>query len=492
MESTITQSQAEDLALDILNLSRSTLLIKLRFLEPALLQLPFDKDAETTLATDGFCLYYHFAHILKSYKIQKELVMRDYLHSVFHCIFHHPFIGTLVDSFAWNLACDIAVEAALSELRLPELTCSRCEKQQKILKDLKEFVPVLTAEKLYRHFNDSDMPPEEMETLRSFFMADEHDLWYQLSNSSLKSNSTEQENKEEHSQSENEKNDSNQETPGENLEQESDAKKQETGASEEDTDGETSPSPSPRKEEQEKLWQEIASRIQTDLETTSLKYGDKTGTLLQGIKECTREKTDYKEFLRKFAVLGEEIHINDDEFDYIYYSYGMELYDNIPLIEPLEYREIKKIRDFVIAIDTSASVKGDTIQSFVQKTFDILNQEESFFDQINLHMIQCDTSIQDIFVIHHQKDLEQYLQRLQLKGFGGTDFRPVFSYVEEMREKGELKDLQGLLYFTDGDGIYPQTPTDYHTAFLFTEDVDPSIKVPVWAMKVLLDEDSLR
>ena len=30
--------------------------------------------------------------------------------------------------------------------------------------------------------------------------------------------------------------------------------------------------------------------------------------------------------------------INDDEFDYIFYTYGLKLYEKMPLIEPLEDR----------------------------------------------------------------------------------------------------------------------------------------------------------
>ncbi len=36
----------------------------------------------------------------------------------------------------------------------------------------------------------------------------------------------------------------------------------------------------------------------------------------------------------------------------------MELYGNMPLVEPLEYKETDRVRDFVIAIDTSESVRG--------------------------------------------------------------------------------------------------------------------------------------
>ena len=88
--------------------------------------------------------------------------------------------------------------------------------------------------------------------------------------------------------------------------------------------------------------------------------------------------------------MGEAMRVNDDEFDYIYYTYGLKLYKKLPLIEPLEYKEIKAVKEFVIAIDTSASTSGELVQRFVQKTYNILKQEESFFTKIKLHIIQCD------------------------------------------------------------------------------------------------------
>ena len=81
---------------------------------------------------------------------------------------------------------------------------------------------------------------------------------------------------------------------------------------------------------------------------------------------------DYSEFLRKFAAINETVKVSDDEFDYIYYNYGLQHYHKMPLIEPLEYREDNRIRDFVIAIDTSGSVAGEEVQSFLQKTYGIL------------------------------------------------------------------------------------------------------------------------
>ena len=91
---------------------------------------------------------------------------------------------------------------------------------------------------------------------------------------------------------------------------------------------------------------------------------------------------------------------------------------------------------------------------------------------MNVYVIQCDSFIQDMAHITSEQDWQDYLKNLTIHGRGGTDFRPVFEYVEELRAKKELKDLKGLLYFTDGDGIYPEIPTDYKTAFVFYKEKD--------------------
>lgn len=70
--------------------------------------------------------------------------------------------------------------------------------------------------------------------------------------------------------------------------------------------------------------------------------------------------------------------VNDDEFDYIFYTYGLKLYERMPLIEPLEYKEVKRIKEFVIAIDTSGSVSGELVQKFIQKTYNILKTRKAF------------------------------------------------------------------------------------------------------------------
>ena len=183
--------------------------------------------------------------------------------------------------------------------------------------------------------------------------------------------------------------------------------------------------------------------------------------------------------------------INDDEFDYIFYTYGLKLYKKVPLIEPLEYKEVKRIREFVIAIDTSGSVAGEQVQAFLQKTYNILKSTESFFSKINVHIIQCDASIQEDAKITSQEEFDNYLKSMKILGLGGTDFRPVFSYVGWLQEKKEFQNLRGLIYFTDGWGTFPEQKPAYETAFIFVDDGMNNYDVPPWAIKLVLQKEEI-
>ena len=127
----------------------------------------------------------------------------------------------------------------------------------------------------------------------------------------------------------------------------------------------------------------------------------------------------------------------------------------------------------------------------VQKTYNILLSTESFFSKINLHIIQCDATIQEDAVIHSQEEFDKYLEQMKIRGLGGTDFRPVFSYVEWLIEKKEFNNLKGLIYFTDGYGTFPERKPPYETAFVFVEDNYNNPDVPPWAIKLVLQKDEI-
>ena len=176
-----------------------------------------------------------------------------------------------------------------------------------------------------------------------------------------------------------------------------------------------------------------------------------------------------------------------DSFDMGYYAYGLSLYGNMPLIEPLETRETYKIRDFVIVLDTSYSVSGELVEHFLQETFTILTESDSFFVRNKIRIIQCDDSVKTDEEITDEKQIKPLLNKFTLVGGGGTDFRPAFSYVRDLLDKGELKNMCGLIYFTDGKGIFPAKCPSYKCAFVSVGAYEGN-EVPPWAMQVELEE----
>ena len=67
----------------------------------------------------------------------------------------------------------------------------------------------------------------------------------------------------------------------------------------------------------------------------------------------------------------------------------------------------------------------------------------------------------------------------------------MFEYVEQLRQKKEFANLKGLIYFTDGYGVFPKRKPDYDTAFVFVDDACNNPSVPPWAIKLVLQKDEI-
>ena len=169
--------------------------------------------------------------------------------------------------------------------------------------------------------------------------------------------------------------------------------------------------------------------------------------------------------------------------------YALRTYGNLPLIEPLESREVKKIRDFVIVVDTSESTAGELVKAFLKETFTLLKSQDSFFRQCRILVMQADNAVRDEVWLNDLDALDRYTAQFTLVGGGGTDFRPAFAYVDQLCAEKKFANLRGLLYFTDGMGTYPAKRPAYDTAFLFLGERFDDANVPPWAMKVVLDEE---
>ena len=483
------------LSKDVLFLSRNTLLVNMRFLDMALSQLPY-VVANTTICTDGKYLYYDPMYILNNYKEEKENITRGYLHIIMHCIFRHMYVDSLVNKELWDLSCDIAVEASILGVGVNSVNTNLSNKRQSTIEELSKKVKYITAEKLYDYFLNRKLSESKIKDLLDLFCFDDHTIWYKneeaklkmlgiktkkqnnnISGNNLDDNSDEDDSSSPSSNSKSSKGDRN----GANG----------LGTGSYDLEQNETSLQSSNDDSQVKFWKDVSEHIQQDLESFSKMQGMGAANMIQNLKEVNREKYDYTSFLKKFAVMGEAMKINDDEFDYVFYTYGLNRYGNMPLIEPLEYKDVKRIKEFVIAIDTSGSVSGKLVQTFLNKTYNILMSNESFFSKINIHIIQCDADIQEDKKITKREEFENYLKNMKLRGFGGTDFRPVFEYVDNLIKNREFINLKGLIYFTDGYGTFPKEMPAYKTAFIFVDEGYDQPEIPSWAIKLVLQKGDI-
>lgn len=437
-------------ASEVLNFSRQRTLVNMRFLEPAIRMLTESpskcmRNRSYGMGTDGKNLYYNPEYVLRAYQKEKGFVSRMYLHLVVHGIFRHFFVNPQIEQRKWDLACDMATEYIIESWKLDFADISAGADEKRELDRIRKNVGLMNAEKIYGYLKKTK--ESEIDRLEKIFRRDDHSFWY-----------LETKNRNDVIQVKSGQVNQNREVMFSN-------------------------------QKLEELWKQVAKKIQVDLETFMRSRSGETGDFLVNLKLANRKKQDYSTFLRKFTRLGEHMKINDEEFDYNFYTYGMQLYGNMPLIEPLEYKDVRVVKTFVTVIDTSGSVEEEKLRRFLEKTYQILKSGQESEDRVNFHLIQCDALVQKDVKITSEKELEQVMEDLTLYGRGGTDFRPAFEYIEELRKNGELTNLNGMLYFTDGMGVYPRKKPEYPVAFIYDSEVlDEIPEVPAWAIRYLMDD----
>lgn len=419
---------------EILKDSKNELYLNLHFFDVALHSLaPEPSMSLSTAATDGAVYRYNPEYLIAQYKVGSVPVNRAYLHSILHCLFGHIWHRRAEEELAyWNLACDIAAEYILDGLPLRCLRNPPKPYRRAVYDGLLKKIPVIHGEAVFRLLQEEEPDIRIVARLVQEFTVDSHGLW-----------------------------------PA----------------------GDTGPK-SPL--EQQEQWKDIRDKMETELDIFSKEAAEGSKGLKEQLRVENRERYDYREFLRKFCVLKEEMQVDLDSFDYIFYNYGMELYGNMPLIEHQETREVQKVEDFVIVIDTSMSCKASLVRKFLEETYSILSQSESFTRRFCIHIIQCDERVQSDVAVENQKQLAAYMEQFQVQGMGGTDFRPAFAYVERLLAEKKFHKLRGLVYFTDGYGTYPLKKPVYDTAFVFFREDYQDVDVPPWAIKLILGEEELR
>lgn len=439
----------EQMSEKIIDQLQCELYLDMPFMKIALSALsPKADERFVSMATDGTYIYYNPQRLIDTFRKNGKYLDRAYLHSILHCLFFHLWTRGDRNELLWNTACDIMVEYTIDGMDKPSTrrilsyirknTYDMLKSEHIVIAPgalyawlYKEYAVILDdniSEHQNKHRSKNDDRIDKIENFTRIareFYTDDHALW-----------------------------------PKEEQQQampisSSEAKKQ---------------------------WEKISRQTRMEKKRSKDSESEGESVMMQQLS-ARRSRRSYSEFLKKFSVLREELHTDPDAFDLGYYAYGLAMYGNMPLIEPLETRETYKIRDFVIVLDTSYSVSGELVEKFLQETFTILTQTDSFFVRNRVRIIQCDDSVKMDEEITDLRQIEPLLNKFTLVGGGGTNFRPAFSYVAELLDKGELKNMCGLLYFTDGKGIFPEKCPPYKCAFVSVGAYEGN-EVPSWAMQV--------
>ena len=353
-------------------------------------------------------------------------VFSSILHVLMHCLFLHPY-KRAKDSIRYDLACDITVGYILDDLGYPYGEKTDVEKRKTVYKliiDKFGGVNDSTARAFCKHVSEKGL-----EVYSPLFKVCDHSNW----------------------------------VGREDLEE-----------------GEAVVSlPTPENEEEN--FEEVMEKWKNIAQNLLPQIGKLNPSLRRILSLTVDGGEDYKRFLKSFLRKRERIKTDEEEFDYISYYYGLKHYGNVPLIESLEYSNSRDYSDVVIAVDTSGSTDGEPIKRLLKEVFALIKSMETSTERYRIRIIQCDLQIQNEDVVHSLDEFAEIMKNYELKGGGGTDFRPVFDYLQSLKKKGEK--IEGLIYFTDGKGVYPSSVPPFKTCFVILNE-NEEISVPHFAYKI--------
>ena len=441
------REELSNLGIRILEESRMQLYTSMHFLRSALGSLDLVMDLSTTgVGTDAAFVRFNPKCLMTQYIEHPFWINRLWMHMLLHCLLRHMYaLREHEDHELWNLCCDIAVESVVDSMEYPVIARLVSDRRSAWYEELEGEVGVLTAQRLYHHFAGEKRDYRKEAALQAEFGMDDHSFWERLEDSG-----------------------------GGNPLPELPA-----------AAAQSVPFIATKRLTEEE-WKRLADKVRVEM-AIGREASSRTGSFVRFLQAGAGGRTDFRQFLQQFLVLREESGVDPDSFDYGYYNYGMELYGNMPLIEENEFREARKVEELVIVLDTSASCQEVLVQEFLNETAAMLLREDLFFRKARIRIIECDDQVQNDIEITNLSQMKEYAGNFCVKGGMGTDFRPAFAYVEQLRAARQIAAPRGLMYFTDGKGIYPKKPTDYETAFVFVKDEDPDVSgVPDWAVTLYI------
>lgn len=245
------------------------------------------------------------------------------------------------------------------------------------------------------------------------------------------------------------------------------------------------------------------ARLERALEAMQIMAGVRVSRLLFGGPDSRRlgvacyyeaaaeNHRSYREFLEEYLAREEICREDDSEIDYIWYTYSMDHWGNIPLIESPEVTEQPVLRQIAIAIDTSGSCQGELISLFLRETSNILRTYEHM--EFDIMIFQADSAVCREDRITGLAQLDRYLAEGRVNGGGGTDFIPVIRRMEELNRSGRREPFRLLIYLSDGMGRFPEQKPDFDVAFALAGDCRQyGVQLPEWVIPLTITRDEAR
>ena len=423
-----------------LTAARAKLILDKPFLGALVLRLPLaaaDPDWCPTTATDARRFYYNPEFIDALSMSQTQFMLA---HEALHCALSHFARRQHRVQHRWDLACDYAINPLLLEDGLTPP--GNCHVMPQYLG--------MTAEEIYPLLDEND----QTETIdQHLFDQDNQSGGGQQGDAPDKpdSDQTEPGKGNADTQREDER-DQGGETP---LDQQSpdrqgqgakpleaDSRQSDQQQTDDDRPGRGDPTPPPLSNDErqtlEVQWQQrLAGAAQQ-----AMQAGKMGGSMARLVDHLLQPRLPWRMLLARYMTA-----MARDDFSYMRPSRR----EGDAILPSLKSSQV----EIVVAVDSSGSIRVNEMDEFLSEISALKGQMRA-----RVTLLACDTNLSDgapwVF-----EPWEEFSCPAEIQGGGGTDFRPVFEWLDEQGQQPEL-----LVYFTDAQGQFPQHEPNYPVIWL--------------------------
>jgi predicted metal-dependent peptidase len=423
-----------------LTAARAKLILDKPFLGALVLRLPMaaaDSNWCATTATDARKFYYNPEYIDSLSMSQTQFMLA---HEALHCALSHFARRQHRVQHRWDLACDFAINPLLLDDGLtPPPNCNV----------MPQYLG-MTAEEIYPLIDEND----DTETVdQHLFDQDNESGGGQQGQAPDKPDNAQSTPGKggENSQREDDR-DRGGETPQDRQSQqnegqgakpiEADGQRSDPEQREGDEEGRGAPTPPPlsadERQNLEVQWQQrLAGAAQQ-----AMQAGKMGGTMARLVDHLLQPQLPWRMLLARYMTS-----MARDDFSYMRPSRR----EGDAILPSLKSSQV----EIVVAVDTSGSVRAGEMDEFLSEVSALKGQIRA-----RVTLLACDTNLAEgapwIF-----EPWEEFKCPAKITGGGGTDFRPVFKWLDETGQTPEL-----LVYFTDAQGQFPALEPNYPVIWL--------------------------